>query len=152
MDNSSPERAGSPDGGGVQGHASKFEYVKDGLPVTEYVKAKPPRSPFDVSTEQYHATATIVMCSCPGCRTIGTLEFPNGYDFKSGDRVVSKKTIKGMCLNCRTAKPHAVLDAHGQIVGYKPCIGPEVEFIPYGDSCDLLRRSQKLVKHIMGIS
>jgi len=151
MDGSSPERAGCDDGGGVQGH-SKFEYVKDGLPVTEYVKTKPPPSPFALPNEQYHATATIVMCSCPGCRTIGTLEFPNGFDFKAGSRLMEKKTIRGMCLNCRTGKPHAVLDAQGKIVGHKPCIGPEVEFIPYADSCDLMKRSQELVKHIMGIA
>lgn len=153
MDNSHGQPSEDASSQRVQGPASKaFTYVKDGLPVTEYVQVKKEASFLELPNADYHPTAIIVMCSCPGCRTIGTLEFPNGFDFKTGDRVMEKKTIRGMCLNCRTGKDHAVLDQHGKIVGHKPCIGPEVEFIPYGDACKLMEHSQEMVKHVMGIA
>jgi hypothetical protein len=113
--------------GRVRGETAKFEYVKDGLPVTDYVRVKKDPSSVYVPTGDYHPTALIGMCS--GCRTVGNVEFPNGFDFKAGDRIMDKKLTKLFCLNCQR----------------------ETEFIPYADSCDLLRESQKTVKRIMGV-
>jgi len=80
----------------------------------------------------------LVLGVCTICRTIGNLEFPSGFDFKAGDKIMDGKATKAMCLGC----------------------GKLTEFLPYhklegggygGPGWDFLKRSQKIVKEIGGI-
>lgn len=64
---------------------------------TDYVRNK---SRYDFKPNRdYHPTHIVGACSA--CKVISRLEFPNGFDFKSGDNVMDRKRIKAICLRCR---------------------------------------------------
>jgi hypothetical protein len=69
-----------------------------GTPKTEYVKQNPKKSVF-TSNSGYHPTAIIGACSV--CKTVGTIEFPQGFDFTTGDNVMTGHKVKVFCLRCR---------------------------------------------------
>jgi hypothetical protein len=105
-------------------------------------------------TSDYHPTALLVICSCKGCRVIGTVDFPNGFDFSKGDGLMAGKKIKGTCDKCRVEYPtHRVYDAAGRLVKSEACEGPEVEFIPYGKSSEwMIQRQREVIKNMLGIA
>jgi len=138
--------------GRLRGRTAKFEYVRNGLPVTEYVEVKQDPNLVYQPNAEYHPTAILVICSCPGCRTLGQVEFPNGFDFTKGDKLMNGRVTKGFCLNCRTGEPHKIFDGQGCLKEEIPCIGPNVEFIPYSGACDFTKRAQDNVKKAMGIA
>ena len=71
--------------------------IRTKLITTEYVKNQ---SKFDFkSNKDYYPTKILGACSV--CKAIGTLEFPNGFDFKAGDNVMERRRIKVLCLRCR---------------------------------------------------
>lgn len=55
-------------------------------------KAPPP-------TNEYYPTGIVGACS--RCRLVGTLEFPLGFDFTAGDRVMERRTVRMYCLRCQ---------------------------------------------------
>ena len=64
---------------------------------TDYVKQQ---SKYDFKPDKdYHPTHISGACSV--CHVIGNLEFPNGFDYKTGDNVMERRRIKVMCLRCR---------------------------------------------------
>lgn len=49
--------------------------------------------------EGYYPTAIIVACT--KCKIVGTVDFPKGFDPKSGDSLMAGRVTKGFCLKCR---------------------------------------------------
>lgn len=52
-----------------------------------------------VPTEVYYPTE--IVCACRECHVVGELEFPAGFDFRTGDRLMDRKTITGYCVRCK---------------------------------------------------
>lgn len=49
-------------------------------------------------TKEYYPTMRAVKCIA--CGLVGSLEFHNGFNLKSGDRVMNGKPIRGTCPRC----------------------------------------------------
>jgi hypothetical protein len=49
-------------------------------------------------TDDYYPTMRAV--KCVSCGLVGSLEFHNGFNLKSGDRVMNGKPIRGSCPRC----------------------------------------------------
>ena len=63
-----------------------------------------------IDTKEYHPTK--VMGVCNECKMVGHLDFPNGFSYKIGDKIMDRnKTVKCWCIGCEK----------------------ETEFIPYVD-------------------
>ena len=61
------------------------------------IKINAKKSPV-IATPEYHPTHIIGSCSI--CTMVGTLEFPQGFSYNVGDRVMDRKKVKCWCLKC----------------------------------------------------
>jgi hypothetical protein len=57
-------------------------------------------SPPTPLTADYHPTLLYVACT--KCRSVGNVDFPRGFDYKTGDRIMDGRVFKGFCLLCRS--------------------------------------------------
>lgn len=71
---------------------------KDGKAVTAQVEVDLSKGEQYKPRKGYAPTARIVVCT--QCRTVGNLEFPQGYSEKAGDRIMDGKAIMAICLKC----------------------------------------------------
>jgi hypothetical protein len=133
MDDPIERPDGGSDIGRIEGPVSKFQYVRDGQFKTEYVRVKKAPGRVYKPDGEYHPTGILGGCSV--CKTIGQVEFPAGFDFKAGDRIMDGKTVKLFCLTCRRMTEFVPMNVQKQS----------------GPGFDLLRRSENVVQEIMGV-
>ena len=77
-----------------------IDFVRDGVPMTDFVKVDPnAKGARYTPDEQYHPTAIIGACTV--CSTAGSLMFPSGFDYKTGDSLMDGKVVKVRCHTCR---------------------------------------------------
>jgi hypothetical protein len=85
-----------------------FDRVVDGNVERGHIlidKSKPQAPP---PTTDYHPTLVYVACS--QCRTVGDIAFPNGFDYKIGDKIMDRRVFKAFCLNCKKMADMVPLD------------------------------------------
>lgn len=68
-------------------------------------------------TGGYHPTLMYVACA--KCKGIGEIEFPDGFDYKIGDKIMDKKVFKATCQR-------------GLFPPYKGCKNELNEMVPIG--------------------
>lgn len=75
-------------------------YVRDGIFQEALVETGPsPKAPPYRPGADYFPTAVPVVCT--RCRTVGTLEFPRGFDPKVGDAIMAGRIVKAVCFTCK---------------------------------------------------
>ncbi len=65
-----------------------------------------------VSNKDYHPTKIIGACSV--CKTVGVLEFPFGFSYNIGDRVMQRKKVVVDCIACNKRTEFIPLQINGQ--------------------------------------
>lgn len=86
-----------------------IDFVRNGQPMTEFVKVDPNAKGDPMQTRDgYVPTARVVGCvrcqKVRGRATLGTLDFPQGFSEKTGDRIMDAKAVKAYCPVCRNVE------------------------------------------------
>lgn len=77
-----------------------IDYVRDGQQVRDYVGVDPDAKGANYRpTREYFPTAMIVGCTV--CNTLGSVDFPRGFDERIGDKIMDGRVVKVFCPRCR---------------------------------------------------
>jgi hypothetical protein len=109
-----------------RGHGhTPVQFVKDGVPVTAQIEVDLTKGDEYKPKKGYVPTARVVACvpcQLAGRKTIGTLDFPQGFSEKTGDRIMDSKPVDAFCPRCnkvvemRPLSPKEVKQSMGAIV------------------------------------
>jgi hypothetical protein len=80
---------------GGDGHYEKKPALSRSAPDTGSVRMEKSRLTAPPPTSAYYPTLMYVACA--KCKGVGTIYFPQGFDYKIGDKIMDQKVFKAKC-------------------------------------------------------